>query len=115
MRSWTWSFKKVSHPESVIYMSDDFYAPVSSLFPQEIFEVDRDEAIRKIAAVVADMLDDDPNMLMSYLYRLDVDEGRIKVVMAYSDTSDIATGLATLILDRQLARIRTQREFQQNK
>lgn len=113
MRYSIWYFKKAFQHNTSRIVENEFYKPASQLLPQEIFTMDREQAIQQIAAIVTDLLDDDPNMLMSYLYRLDVDEGRIKVVMAYADTTDIATGLATLILDRQLARIRTQKEYQQ--
>ena len=55
---------------------------------------------------VAGMLDNQSDLLFSYLYRLDIDELLIKKVLN-GETAEIAGGLAHLIIDRQLQRLRT--------
>lgn len=64
-----------------------------------------------ISERVAYFLDQDPDLLMSYLYRLDVDEARVRDVMRINDPSRIIRGIAKLIFDRQIERLRTKREY----
>lgn len=62
---------------------------------------------------VAGMLDNQSDLLFSYLYRLDIDELLIKKVLN-GETVEIAGGLAQLIIDRQLQRLRTRQEYKKN-
>lgn len=62
---------------------------------------------------VAGMLDNQSDLLFSYLYRLDIDELLIKKVLN-GETAEIAGGLAQLIIDRQLQRLRTRQEYKKN-
>ena len=59
------------------------------------------------------MLDNQSDLLFSYLYRLDIDELLIKKVLN-GETAEIAGGLAQLIIDRQLQRLRTRQEYKKN-
>lgn len=62
---------------------------------------------------VAGMLDNQSDLLFSYLYRLDIDELLIKKVLN-GETAEIAGGLTQLIIDRQLQRLRTRQEYKKN-
>lgn len=74
-------------------------------------ELDYETALENIASKVAEMLDENADLLFSYLYRLDVDERLIKHVMAGSQHVPIHIGLAKLILDRQIQRVKTQKMY----
>ena len=71
-----------------------------------------DELFLAIKERVAKMLDDQPDLLFSYMYRLDIDEKDLKSVINNKSESDMASGFAELILSRQLKRIQTRREGQ---
>lgn len=65
------------------------------------------EAIRKALAVkVTELLDRNPSMLMSILYRIDVLERHVKRVFHQSAPDHLALDLADLIIERQLQKVR---------
>lgn len=72
-----------------------------------------EEMIKHIAFRVEQLLKGDPDLLMSYLYRLDVEEKRIKEAMDTSITPAHVT-FANLIWERQKQRIETKKKFKQN-
>lgn len=57
------------------------------------------------------MLEYEKDLLMSTLYRLDVEEGRIKWVLEHLDQPLIATGLTELVLERQKQRQATKEAY----
>ncbi len=63
---------------------------------------------------VADLLDRDPELLFSYLYRLDVLEKDIKNLLQNTELTDVYSAFAKLIWERQKARIKTKKEFKQS-
>lgn len=73
-----------------------------------------EQSLLGMSEVVDQMLSDNPDLLFSYLYRLDVDEGKIKNAMSPLNPEAPHTGLARLIIERQLQRIRTRREYASN-
>lgn len=74
---------------------------------------DKNEMLEIIKDRVRTMLSNKPDLLMSYLYRLDILEYKIKEVLC-SKKVDPVDGLSQLILDRQLARIETKKKYKQN-
>lgn len=67
------------------------------------------ELLALLAERVADMLERQPEYLMSLLYRLDVLEKKIRPVMQPDAPEPANWGLARLILERQKQRIETKR------
>ncbi len=59
------------------------------------------------------MLDYDTDLLMSYLYRLDILEHKIKAVLRPGQPYPAAEGLGMLILDRQKERMVTKKKYKQ--
>lgn len=57
------------------------------------------------------MLDHETDLLLSTLYRLDIDEYKIKQVLQKGTQVPVATGLAELVLDRQRERHLTKQEY----
>ena len=78
--------------------------------PEDI-PVSKDALIALIAPKVAEMLDTDMEMLMSSLYRMDVDEGKIKIAMNPNNPVPPAIGISTLIVERQIERNRTKAAY----
>lgn len=57
------------------------------------------------------MLDHETDLLFSTLYRLDVDEIKIKNVLHHAPAMPIAAGLAKLVLERQRDRHATKQNY----
>lgn len=70
---------------------------------------DEAELLALVAERVADLLDKQPEYLMSLLYRLDVLEKKIRPVMHPGAPEPANIGLARLILERQKQRAETKR------
>lgn len=72
---------------------------------------DYDRILAQISEIVYEMLDNQQDLLFSYLYRLDVDENQIKMALHHANTSFPHTALAKLILDRQIQRLKTRKQY----
>jgi len=92
-------------------LNDELKAALRGTDLEQMNQLEKETILNQIAAIVADMLETQPDLLFSYLYRLDVDEHKISKVVNQGPGGDISLGLATLILQRQLARIQTQKEY----
>jgi len=71
------------------------------------------ELVEIITARVNDLLNSDPGLLFSYLYRLDVSEQRVKQVVHHSNDDNAPRALAELILHRQIQRVKTKKTIKQ--
>jgi hypothetical protein len=90
-------------------MSDDL---INQFFPKpsEGKTYTEEELIQYVADYVSDMLDREPDLLFSTLYRLDVDEHKIKkALLASEEPGNIA--LAKLILKRQKQRVEARKKY----
>jgi len=83
-------------------MNNDF-----ELHPTDLGQHSEAELLEIMAARVAEMLETQPEYLMSLLYRLDVLESKILPVMHPGAPEPVNYGLARLILERQLQRLKT--------
>ena len=68
--------------------------------------LDEQQLLQIIEARVVELLQTNPELLMSYLYRLDVLEKDINT-MLQCGSDQIASGFARLIYERQMVRWRT--------
>ncbi|MBK8969784.1 MAG: hypothetical protein R3D58_12555 [Saprospiraceae bacterium] len=96
-------------------MSDDFLQQTTDLI-REPFELEaapppanEEELLRLLADRIGDMLETQPEYLMSMLYRLDVLERKIRPVMQPDAPEPANWGLARLVLERQKQRAHTKR------
>lgn len=96
-------------------MSDDLLQQTTALV-REPFELENtlppaneEELLALMADRIADMLEKQPEYLMSLLYRLDVLEKKIHPVMQPDAPEPANWGLARLVLERQKQRIETKR------
>lgn len=76
-------------------------------------ELTDEEMILHIADRVEQMLKGDPDLLMSYLYRLDVEEKKIAQAMETS-VMPVHVTFANLIWERQKQRMATKKKFKQD-
>ncbi|MBK6391208.1 MAG: hypothetical protein KA109_14375 [Saprospiraceae bacterium] len=72
-----------------------------------------DEAtlIKLVESRVTELLDTQPDLLWSYLYRLDVEEHKIELALLQG--TSVAHALAILIIDRQKQRVKTKRAYRE--
>ena len=82
---------------------------MNELFPLSEAEKSEVPIVDWIAERVADLLDRDPELLFSYLYRLDVPESSVDRVIR-SAGEEVAYQLAELILRRQEQRQQTKKK-----
>lgn len=76
--------------------------------------VQDEEALTEILAErIAEMLDNEADLLFSTLYRLDVSEQKITGVLR-SRMEEPARGLARLVLERQKEKLKTRRKYDQS-
>lgn len=80
---------------------------------QKAGTISEEDLLEVIRARVAHMLDTEPELLMSYLYRLDVLEKDLKKVLDKSSKVAPVDGLSQLILDRQILRQATKEKYKQ--
>ncbi len=81
---------------------------------QEPVELNEEEMIIQIERRVAELIERDFGLLMSYLYRLDVLEPHINACLDPKNPIHPYTCLAHLIWNRQKMRIRTKAEYKQD-
>ncbi|MBT8218862.1 MAG: hypothetical protein KJP00_03510 [Bacteroidia bacterium] len=74
-------------------------------------DISEEELLDLLTEQVAYLIDRRLDFLLSLLYRLDIEEKKIKVVLYNQDLIEPARGLAQLILDRQKERNRTKEKY----
>lgn len=89
----------------------DSNLPQNDLFPDTLFELSESDLYRAICERVEHYLDRSPDLLMSYLYRLDVLEVKINAVLRPDSPVAPIDGLARLILERQKERIASKKKY----
>src|SRR4051812_15318553 len=67
----------------------------------------------KLAAYINDVIDHDFEKLIQLLYRLDVHEQKLKKIIASSPASDAGLLIADMIIERQLQKIQSRKQFKQ--
>ncbi|HPH18854.1 MAG: hypothetical protein IPO07_03220 [Haliscomenobacter sp.] len=69
------------------------------------------ELLEAIANRVAEMLTENKDLLLSYMYRLDIDEGKIRFALSPLANEPAYLALARLILNRQKQRAITKLSY----
>src|SRR5262245_53217142 len=83
-------------------------SPNASQLPYDnLFE----EIVRELARRVEVLMNRDPRKFNNELYRLDVSEMKIKEVLRTRKGDAVFEGLARIILERELQKARTRREY----
>lgn len=67
-----------------------------------------------VTGQVSRLLKNNPALLMSILYRVDVSERDVQNVLAYSQPSEIPAELADLLIQRQMQKIRIRRAYRED-
>lgn len=72
------------------------------------------QVLEMIRTRVNELLEKEPELLMSYMYRLDILEVNLKKVLAKDSPIPIAEGFSQLIFQRQLDRVATKLKYKQD-
>lgn len=103
--------------EALSNLSDDLEIVINP--SHQIEEGAKDQSISEedlllaIATRVASLMDRDPGLLFSYMYRLDISEANLNMVIKTPSKDPIAYRIAELILNRQKARILSKKKYSQ--
>lgn len=73
--------------------------------------ISEEELLDLLTDQVSFLIDRKLDFLLSLLYRLDIEEHKIKIVLYNQEVIEPARGLAQLILERQKERNRTKTEY----
>ena len=68
-----------------------------------------------LAAIINDLINHDFEKLVFYLYRIDVNESKMKRLLDQKEGENAAGLIADLIIERQLQKIKTRKETKNNK
>lgn len=77
-------------------------------------DLTEDEILIILTVRVKDFLTNDRDLLMSYLYRLDIPQNQILAVLRVTNIIPPEESLARLILTRQIERVKTKRKYKQD-
>lgn len=80
-------------------------------FPDRLFDLSEKDLFIAIRDRVEYLLEKNPEILMSYLYRLDVLEVKIKAILAPKSPIAPVEGLSRLILERQKQRMESKKKY----
>lgn len=109
----------MTYPAHLIEQSKTLIRKDLSLHDQElqhssVSDNDLYESLKKqLAYIVQHLLDTNPNHLLNALYRIDLNEDRLKKVFAECLPESIADNIATLIIDRQIQKIIIRAKYSQ--
>jgi len=85
--------------------------PTNVLFPDNPESLSESDLFHAIRDRVTYLLETSPDLLMSYLYRLDVLEVKINAILSPDSPVAPIEGLSRLILERQKERIATKKKY----
>ncbi|MFZ1261983.1 MAG: hypothetical protein WAT34_00620 [Chitinophagaceae bacterium] len=68
-----------------------------------------------LAAIINDLINHDFEKLVFYLYRIDVNESKMKRLLDQKEGENAAGLIADLIIERQLQKIKSRKETKNNK
>jgi hypothetical protein len=67
----------------------------------------------KLAAYINNLIKNDFDKLIAYLYRIDVNEQKLKLLLQQFPEEDAGSIIASLIIERQQQKIKTREQFRQ--
>lgn len=79
--------------------------------PANLQQVSLEQVHAFVSARVAKLLDENPALLMSILYRIDVAEPHVRRVLERESPDEMVDRLSSLMIQRQLEKVRTRRYY----
>ena len=80
-----------------------------------IEEVPNEQTKKRLMELINELIQKDFNALLQLLYRIDVDENKIRLYLKENKNRDSASLLAELIIERQLQKMKSRHEFRKTK
>ena len=74
-------------------------------------DISNHELIQKLTAFINDLILNDFQRLITILYRVDVDEKKLKRILKENTGTDAGEIIATLIIEREIEKIETRKQF----
>ena len=76
--------------------------------------ISSEEIKEKLTAFINDLINHDFEKLVFYLYRIDVNEAKMKKLLDLRDGENAAGLIADLIIERQIEKIKSRKETKKN-
>lgn len=74
-----------------------------------------DGIVQLLSEIIYHLLQDDFERLVNLMYRMDVPENQFHIALQNGNSKESAISLATLVVQRELQRVRTWKAYQQRK
>jgi hypothetical protein len=78
-------------------------------------KISLEEVKKKLAAHINHLINHDFEKMVSLLYRIDVNENKLKNMLHENKNEDTGKLIAEMIIERQVQKIKTRSEFSKNK
>ena len=92
---------KISIPDKIIAVTNSIQVTPSN------------DLRNQLISFINELINIDFNALVQLLYRIDVDEKKLKELLKQNENTDAALIIADLIISRQLQKIETKKQFNQ--
>lgn len=90
-------------------------AAINSTFGVALLEsISLNELKEELAAYINTLIQSDFNKLVQLLYRIDVDEAKLKAILKQNPDTDAGLIIAGLVIERQLEKIESRKENENN-
>jgi hypothetical protein len=80
-------------------------------FELGIHDVDLEQIKERLAAKINELVNSDFQKLVNILYRIDVNESKLKQMLSWYKDEDAGRVIAELIIERQIQKIRSRESF----
>jgi hypothetical protein len=91
---------------------DELITLLNNELPVEIAaQKSYNEIHAQLSVYINNLIRDDFDKLITYLYRIDVNEQKLKSLLQQSPNEDAGNIIATLIIERQQQKIKTRQQF----
>ncbi len=84
-------------------------------FNKDIFQISHtnpfDLLVEKLAFVINDFLDYDMSKLLNILYKIDVNEQQLKMILSEEQPENIAYKIAVLVVEREKQKVLTREKY----
>lgn len=87
----------------------DFGFNTQELAPQDSIH----ELNEELTAIIKYLLDKNFSKLLQAMYRIDIDENKLKAALSSDPPDQVAPNIAVLIIERALQKIDTRRKYKQ--
>ncbi len=108
LRCLVWVFWKNSDYLECIVLNNILDIVFSSSSPESLRT---DELYQRLAAYINELITNDFEKLVQLLYRIDVNEAKLKMLLQSSPHEDAAKLIADLIIERQMQKIKSRKQF----